>query len=93
MGNCTFGPTKIIGSDYEIYCEKGNFDMMNSIGKFQKSKIFYNDKIIKGDSIFYNEPINFASATSKVKITDTINKSIIEESMEKFSRIGFCNYN
>ena len=43
--------------------------MMNSIGNFQKkSKIFYNDKIIEGDSIFYNEPINFASATSKVKL-------------------------
>ncbi|MDC3051428.1 OstA-like protein [Bacteroidota bacterium] len=74
-----FGPTLIIGNDYEIHCEKGNFDMLSSKGNFQKNpKIFYNNKIIEGDSIFYNESINYASATKNVIITDTINNSIIK---------------
>ena len=73
-----FGPTLIIGSDYKIHCEKGNFDLINSKGNFQKNpKIFYNNKIVEGDSIFYNESINYASATNRVVITDTINNSII----------------
>ena len=74
-----FGPTTITGNDYEIHCEKGNFDLKSSIGNFQKNpKIFYNNKIIQGDSIFYNESINYASATNRVVITDTINNSIIK---------------
>ncbi len=74
-----FGPTLITGNDYEIQCEKGNFDLKNSNGNFQKNpKIFYNNKIIEGDSIFYNESINYASATQRVIITDTINNSIIK---------------
>ena len=72
------GPTIITGNDYEIHCEKGNFDLKSSIGNFQKNpKIFYNNKIIEGDSIFYNESINYASASKRVVITDTINNSII----------------
>ena len=74
-----FGPTLIKGNDYEIHCEKGNFDLESSIGNFQKNpKIFYNNKIIEGDSIFYDESINYASATKRVVITDTINNSIIK---------------
>ena len=74
-----FGPTIITGNDYDIHCGKGNFDLKSSIGNFQKNpKIFYNDKIIEGDSIFYNESINYASATKRVVITDTINNSIIK---------------
>ena len=73
-----FGPTLITGNDYEIHCEKGNFDLRSSIGNFQKNpKIFYNNKIIEGDSLFYNESINYASASRRVIITDTINKSIL----------------
>ena len=74
-----FGPTIITGNDYDIHCEKGNFDLKSSIGNFQKNpKIFYNNKIIEGDSIFYNESINYASATKRVVITDTVNNSIIK---------------
>ena len=73
-----FGPTLITGNDYEIHCEKGNFDLRSSIGNFQKNpKIFYNNKIIEGDSLFYNESINYASASRRVIITDTVNKSIL----------------
>ena len=53
--------------------------MLNSVGNFKKNpKIFYNNKIIEGDSIFYNESINYASATKRVVITDTINNSVIK---------------
>ena len=73
-----FGPTLITGNDYGIHCEKGNFDLRSSIGNFQKNpKIFYNNKIIEGDSLFYNESINYASASRRVIITDTVNKSIL----------------
>lgn len=73
-----FGPTKIIGKDYDIYCEQGFYDMDRQSGNFKKNaEIYYNDKIIKGDSLYFQNENEYASATNKVSIKDTINNSII----------------
>ena len=73
-----YGPTKIIGKDYDIYCEKGFYDTQNQRGYFNRNaEILYNNKIINGDSLYFENSRNYAAATNKVEITDTINKSII----------------
>ena len=73
-----YGPTKIIGEDYDIYCEKGFYDTQNQRGYFNRNaEILYNNKIINGDSLYFENNRNYAAATNKVEITDTINKSII----------------
>jgi len=44
----------------------------------RKSHIKYKDRLIVGDSLYYDRKIEFASATNNVKITDSINKGIIK---------------
>ena len=73
-----YGPTKIIGQDYDIYCERGYYNMEVEKGHFKKNaKIFYNDKIIEGDSLYFENQRQYAAATQNIVINDTINQSII----------------
>ncbi|MCH1539223.1 MAG: OstA-like protein [Flavobacteriaceae bacterium] len=73
-----YGPTKIIGADYNIYCERGFYNMETQQGNFrQNALINYNEKIIEGDSLYFENEREYAAATDFVSITDTINNSII----------------
>lgn len=74
-----FGPSTITGKDNFIYTEKGFYNSKKNVGHFlRKSFIKYNDRLIEGDSLYYDRKIEFASATNNVKITDSINKGIIK---------------
>ena len=74
-----FGPSTITSDQNFIYTEKGFYDSKKNVGHFlRKSYIKYKDRLIEGDSLFYNRNIEFASATNNVKITDSINKGIIK---------------
>lgn len=74
-----FGPSTITSEQNFIYTEKGFYDSKKNIGHFlRKSYIKYKDRLIEGDSLYYDRKIEFASATNNVKITDTINKGIIK---------------
>ncbi len=72
-----FGPSTIIGEDNKIYCERGFYDTQEDFGHFQRNaKIDYDNREVKGDSMYFDRKLNFASATNNIKITDTINNSI-----------------
>ena len=74
-----FGPSTITSEKNFIYTEKGFYDSKKNVGHFlRKSYIRYEDRLIEGDSIFYNRNTEFASATRKVKITDTVNNGIVK---------------
>jgi lipopolysaccharide export system protein LptA len=74
-----FGPSTITGKENFIYTEKGFYDTKKNQAHFVKnSYIKYNDRLIKGDSLYYDRTEEFASATRNVKITDSINKAIIK---------------
>ena len=74
-----FGPSTITGKENFIYTEKGFYDTKKNKAHFVKnSYIKYNDRLIKGDSLYYDRNQEFASATRNVKITDSINKAIIK---------------
>ncbi len=74
-----FGPSTITSEQNFIYTEKGFYDSKKNVGHFlRKSYIKYNDRLIEGDSLYYDRKIEFASATNNVKITDTINKGIVK---------------
>ncbi len=74
-----FGPSTITGEASKIYCERGFYDTNNDTGYFLKnSRIDYDDRIIEGDSLYFDRNRSFASATNNIKITDTINKAIIK---------------
>ena len=74
-----FGPTTIVGLDYDIYCERGFYDIKNKKGYFIKnSKINYENRQIKGDSLTFNDITQFSSASRNVRLIDTLNKTIIK---------------
>jgi lipopolysaccharide export system protein LptA len=74
-----YGPTTITGEDSTIYCEKGFYDTNNDVGYFlKKSRINYDDRIIEGDSLYFDRNRSFASATNNIKVTDTINNFIVK---------------
>ncbi len=74
-----FGPSTITSEQNFIYTEKGFYDSKKNIGHFlRKSYIRYKDRLIEGDSLYYDRKIEFASATNNVKITDTINKGLVK---------------
>jgi len=73
------GPSTITSKENYIYTEKGFYDTKKNLAHFlRKSYIKYDDRLIEGDSLFYNRNTEFASATRNVKITDSINKGIVK---------------
>ncbi len=74
-----YGPSTITGDSYKIYCERGFYDTKVESGYFIKNtRIDYNNRIIKGDSVYFNKVREFASATNNIKVTDTINNGVIK---------------
>ncbi len=73
-----YGPSTITGKTYKIYCERGFYDTRTESGYgIKNTRIDYNDRIIEGDSVYFDKASEFASATNNITVTDTINKGII----------------
>ncbi len=73
-----YGKSVIKHQGTTIHCERGFYDTNADLGYFVKnSKIYYNNRIFEGDSMYFNQKRNFASATNNIKVTDTINHSIV----------------
>jgi lipopolysaccharide export system protein LptA len=74
-----FGPSTITSKTNYIYTEKGFYDTKKNLAHFlTKSFIKYDDRVIRGDSLYYDRNKEFASATRNVKITDSVNRGIIK---------------
>lgn len=74
-----FGPSTITSKANYIYTEKGFYDTKKNVAHFlRKSYIKYDDRLIEGDSLYYDRNQEFASATRNVKITDSINRGIVK---------------
>ncbi|MEM1338129.1 MAG: OstA-like protein [Bacteroidota bacterium] len=73
-----YGPSTVVGEDYTIYCERGFYDTKIEQGYGVKNtKINYNNRIIEGDSVYFDKVTSFASATNNITVTDTINQGVI----------------
>ncbi|WP_394970858.1 OstA-like protein [uncultured Croceitalea sp.] len=73
-----YGPSTIVGEEYTIYCERGFYDTKIEQGYGVKNTtINYSNRIIEGDSVYFDKVTSFASATNNIVVTDTINKGII----------------
>jgi len=74
-----FGPSTITTEESVTYCEKGYYDTKTKIGyALKKAKINYDNRIIEGDSLYFDNNRSFASATNNMKVTDTLNHSIVK---------------
>lgn len=74
-----YGPSNIISrkDGNRIYCERGFYNTKTDISHFVKNaKLFLKDRTIEGDSLYYNKPIGFASATNNIKVIDTVQKFV-----------------
>lgn len=73
-----YGKSTIKHKTTTIYCERGFYDTNRDLGYFIKnSKIYYSNRIFEGDSMYFNQKRDFASATNNIKVTDTTNNSVI----------------
>ena len=73
-----YGNSKIKGETYTILCERGFYDMQREKGIFKENAtLYYDDKIIKGDSLYFESERDYASASKNVSIIDSLNNSII----------------
>ncbi len=74
-----YGPSTITTETSKTYCEKGFFNTQKKQGYAVKnSKIEYDNRIIEGDSLYFDNTKSFASASNNIKVTDTINNSIVK---------------
>ncbi|MCL6265335.1 OstA-like protein [Flagellimonas sp. 2012CJ39-3] len=74
-----YGPSTITGEEYKIYCERGFYDTTIERGYGVKNtRIDYSNRIIEGDSVYFDKTTSFASATNNIKVTDTINNGVIK---------------
>lgn len=73
-----YGPSTITSETSVVYCERGFYDTRNDNGFFVKnSKVDYENRKLEGDSIFFDRPLGFASASNNIRVTDTVNQSVI----------------
>ncbi|ETN96090.1 organic solvent tolerance protein OstA [Zhouia amylolytica AD3] len=74
-----YGPSTITGKDYKLYCERGFYDtkVENGYG-IKNTRIDYNNRIIRGDSVYFDKAREFASATNNIRVIDTINKGVVK---------------
>ena len=74
-----YGPSTITTEESVTYCEKGYYDTKAKIGyALKKAKINYDNRIIEGDSLYFDNNRRFASATNHIKVTDTLNHSVVK---------------
>ncbi len=73
-----YGPSTIVGDASTVYCERGFYDTRRDKGYFVKnSRIDYDNRVVYGDSLYFDRNTSFASATNNIKVLDTLNNSII----------------
>jgi len=73
------GPSTITGEEYKIYCERGYYNTKVERGYGVKNtRVDYSNRIIEGDSVYFDKARSFASATNHIKVTDTVNKGVIK---------------
>jgi len=74
-----YGPSKIIGDTNLIYCENGWYDTKKDISRFSKNAYLWSkNKLLKGDSLFYDRGKQYGIATKNVSLIDSINKIFIK---------------
>lgn len=73
-----YGPTTINSKENSIYCENGWFNTKANTSKFYKNARFYTDsRIIRGDTLFFNQNSGFGEILNNGSIHDTLENIIL----------------
>ena len=74
-----YGPSVVKTEGGKVYCERGFFDTRSDFGYFIKnSRVDYEQRTLYGDSIFFDQNRNFASASNNIVIIDTLNRTRVK---------------
>lgn len=82
-----YGPTTITNKEdgNRIYSEKGFYNTKTDISHFTKNSILYLDnRTIEGDSLYYDKPRGFASATNNIRVIDTAENFMAKANYAEF---------
>jgi len=80
-----YGPSKIVSDANLIYCERGWYDTKKDISRFSKNAYLWSkNKLLKGDSLFYDRNMKYGIAQNKVWLVDSSNKIIIKGNYGKY---------
>lgn len=78
-GAFLYGESTIESETSTVYCERGYYNTRSNIGYFvRNSRVDYNNRILYGDSIYFDRNSSFASATNNIRVLDTVNKTVIK---------------
>ncbi|MEI6865004.1 OstA-like protein [Flavicella sp.] len=82
-----YGPSTITTQESIATANKGFYDSKIGISRLiNDAKIYYDNRIIEGDSIYNDKNRGFASSTGNVVMTDTINQTIVKGGYGEFFR-------
>ena len=73
-----YGTSTIESPSSTIYCDRGYYNTRSNKGRFVKnSRVDYNQRILYGDSIYFDRAQGFASATNNIKLIDSANQMVV----------------
>ena len=73
-----YGTSTIESASSTIYCDRGYYNTRSNKGHFVKnSRVDYNQRILYGDSIYFDRAQGFASATNNIKLIDSANQMVV----------------
>jgi len=73
------GPTTITSDDNFIYTEDGWYNTVTNKSKFYKNAYIYSDeKLIEGDTLYYDKPNGYGEIICNAIITDTVENLILQ---------------
>ncbi|MFO8128880.1 MAG: OstA-like protein [Bacteroidales bacterium] len=82
-----YGPTTITGEDDFIYCERGWYDTRNDIASLKRNAyIVHVNRIMEGDSIYYDEGNAYGEAYRNITLIDTVENMIVKGNYAEFDR-------
>lgn len=83
-----YGPSTITSEENSIYTENGHHNSKTNISHFlRRSKIYYGDRTIEGDSLYYDKNIEYASATGNIEVIDTLNNTVIKGGYAEYFKL------
>lgn len=81
-----FGPTRIYSDKNYLYCENGWYQTIPNKFFFRKNALYKKeDRIIKGDTLFYDDSLGYGEIRSRAEIVDTTREIILRGNYSEYT--------
>jgi len=81
-----FGPTQIYSDENYLYCENGWYKTIPNKFFFRKNALYKkNDRIIRGDTLFYDDSLGYGEIRSNAEIMDTTKDIILRGNYSEYT--------